>query len=112
MLPPTRSSATTTTTWWVRYPSAWSCRWPAWPWAWCTTADPDGVGKARLRRAFPSADLVVYGHSHIPWDAPGLDGQRLLNPGSPTQRRSQPHPTIAVVDLADGRIRHREIVVV
>ncbi|MBW3610865.1 MAG: metallophosphatase family protein [Actinobacteria bacterium] len=68
--------------------------------------------EARLRRAFPSADLVVYGHSHIPWDAPGLDGQRLLNPGSPTQRRSQPHPTIAVVDLADGRIRHSEIVVV
>ncbi|MDP8955073.1 MAG: metallophosphatase family protein [Actinomycetota bacterium] len=68
--------------------------------------------EARLRRAFPSADLVVYGHSHIPWDAPGLDGQRLLNPGSPTQRRSQPYPTIAVVDLADGRIRHSEIVVV
>jgi putative phosphoesterase len=68
--------------------------------------------EARLRRRFPDADLVVFGHSHIPWDARGLDGQWLLNPGSPTQRRSQPHHTVATVDLADGRIVATEIVVV
>jgi putative phosphoesterase len=68
--------------------------------------------EARLRRRFPDADLVVFGHSHIPWNAPGLDGQWLLNPGSPTQRRSQPHHTVATVDLADGRIVTTEIVVV
>ena len=60
--------------------------------------------EARLRRAFPGADLVVFGHSHIPWNAAGLDGQWLLNPGSPTQRRSQPVPTFASVDLVDGEI--------
>jgi putative phosphoesterase len=68
--------------------------------------------EARLRRRFPDADLVVFGHSHIPWNAPGLDGQWLLNPGSPTQRRSQPHHTVATVDLADGRIVATDIVVV
>jgi putative phosphoesterase len=44
--------------------------------------------EGRLRRRFPTADLVVFGHSHIPLDTPGLDGQRLFNPGSPTELRS------------------------
>ncbi len=66
--------------------------------------------QARLHRAFPDADLVVFGHSHIPWSAPGLDGQWLLNPGSPTQRRSQPRPTLATVDLSAGTIERIEIV--
>ena len=66
--------------------------------------------EARLRRAFPDADVVVFGHSHIPWDAPGIDGQWLLNPGSPTQRRSQPEPTVATLDLADGEIVATRIV--
>ncbi|MBW3641487.1 MAG: metallophosphatase family protein [Actinobacteria bacterium] len=66
--------------------------------------------EARLRRNFPDADLVVFGHSHIPWNAPGVDGQWLLNPGSPTQRRSQPRPTIATLELADGRIDHPRII--
>ncbi|HEV2766635.1 MAG TPA: metallophosphoesterase family protein [Acidimicrobiales bacterium] len=68
--------------------------------------------EARLRRRFPDANLVVFGHSHIPWNAPGLEGQWLLNPGSPTQRRSQPHHTVAIVDLAEGRIVATDIVVV
>jgi putative phosphoesterase len=60
--------------------------------------------EARLRRMFPTADLVVFGHSHIPWDDVGLDGQRLLNPGSPTQRRGQPYPTFAVFDVDGGEV--------
>ncbi len=60
---------------------------------------------ARLRRRFPHCDLVVYGHSHVPFDGPGLDGQRLLNPGSPTERRAQPAHTYGVVEVADGRLR-------
>jgi uncharacterized protein len=48
---------------------------------------------ARLRRRFPHADLVVFGHSHIPLDQTG-DGVRIFNPGSPTDRRRQPHGTI------------------
>ena len=55
--------------------------------------------EGRLRRRFPTADLVVFGHSHIPLDAPGLDGQRLFNPGSPTELRSHSP------GLAFGRLR-------
>lgn len=43
----------------------------------------------RMRAAHPEVDLLVFGHSHIPWDAT-YDGLRLLNPGSPTDRRQQP----------------------
>lgn len=60
---------------------------------------------ARLRRWFPDADLVVFGHSHIPWDTthPEL-GLRLLNPGSATDPRRQPFGTFAEVVLDAGRI--------
>jgi uncharacterized protein len=68
--------------------------------------------EARLRRRFPHADVVVFGHSHIPWDAEGVAGQWLLNPGSPTERRRQPHRTMATMDLADGRLVATRIVVV
>ena len=58
----------------------------------------------RMRRWFPDADLVIFGHSHQPIDAVGVDGQRLLNPGSPTQRRRAPTHTLAVVTLGAGRL--------
>lgn len=58
----------------------------------------------RLHERFPHADVVVFGHSHIPWNAPGEAGQLLFNPGSPTERRRQPHRTIGVLELADGRV--------
>ncbi len=58
----------------------------------------------RMRRRFPDADLVVFGHSHIPWDAVGVDGQLLFNPGSPTERRRQPHHTLGTLDVDDGRV--------
>lgn len=67
---------------------------------------------ARLRRKFPDADVVVFGHSHIPLATEGIEGQRLFNPGSPTQRRTQPHRTAGVFELEAGRIRSTEIVVV
>jgi putative phosphoesterase len=50
----------------------------------------------RLRRRFPGADVVLFGHSHIPMDIED-DGLRLMNPGSPTWKRRQPRPTFAVV---------------
>jgi putative phosphoesterase len=64
---------------------------------------------ARMRRTFPGADLVVFGHSHIPLDeaAPGL---RIFNPGSPTDRRRQPHGTIGVLQIADGRLHEASII--
>ena len=66
---------------------------------------PRAGREARLRHRFPDADLVVFGHSHIPIDTVGLDGQRLFNPGSPTQRRRQPHRTFGVLDLDHGKLR-------
>ena len=61
---------------------------------------------ARLRRRFPDADLVVFGHSHIPMSV-AADGMRMLNPGSPTWKRREPRATYAVVTLSEGRTRAR-----
>jgi len=60
--------------------------------------------EARARRSHPDTDLLVFGHSHIPWDTVAPDGLRLLNPGSPTDRRRQPVGTYLTVELADGRV--------
>ena len=66
------------------------------------------AGRAgRMHRRFPDADVVVFGHSHIPWDDAGVDGQRLFNPGSPTERRSQPNHTLGTLDLDSGRVASR-----
>jgi len=65
--------------------------------------------EGRLRRRFPTADLVVFGHSHVPVDAPGLDGQHLFNPGSPTERRRQPVHTFGRLRIADGRLLDHRI---
>ena len=66
--------------------------------------------EGRLHRRFPDAEVVVFGHSHIPWNEPGLGGQLLFNPGSATQRRRQPHKTLGILDLARGTIRAHRIV--
>ncbi|MEV7609663.1 metallophosphoesterase [Microbacterium sp. NPDC089320] len=56
----------------------------------------------RMDAAFPGIDLLVFGHSHIPWDTVAPSGMRLLNPGSPTDRRRQPVCTMMTVEI-DGR---------
>lgn len=66
--------------------------------------------EGRLHRRFPTADLVVFGHSHIPVDAAGLDGQRLFNPGSPTERRRQPVHTFGRLRITDGRLVDHRVV--
>jgi len=63
---------------------------------------------ARLRRRFPDAALVVFGHSHIPWDSE-QDGQRIFNPGSPTDRRRQPHATMGELIIEHGVLRAARI---
>lgn len=60
---------------------------------------------ARMRATYPDLDLLVFGHSHIPWDG-SHDGLRLLNPGSPTDRRRQPHCTYLTLTLQDAEIRN------
>lgn len=63
----------------------------------------------RLRQRFPEAGLVVFGHSHIPWDE-AANGFRILNPGSPTDKRRQPHGTLLVVDIDDGAVARSSLV--
>jgi putative phosphoesterase len=65
---------------------------------------------ARVRRRFPHAAVVIYGHSHEPCDEIGLDGQRLFNPGSATERRRAPHHTYGRLDFASGQIVRHAIV--
>ena len=64
---------------------------------------PSGGRGRRLRRLFPDAALVVFGHSHIPWDET-TDGQRAFNPGSPTDKRRQPRGTMGELEVADGAL--------
>jgi putative phosphoesterase len=63
----------------------------------------------RMRRRFPTADLVVFGHSHIPLDQTG-DGVRVFNPGSPTDRRRQPVGTFGVLEIDAGTLVEARII--
>ena len=58
--------------------------------------------EARCDAAYPDVDVLVFGHSHIPWDTTTPRGLRLLNPGSPTDRRRQPAGTYVTARVADG----------
>lgn len=57
----------------------------------------------RMRAEYPDLDVLVFGHSHIPWDTE-YEGLRLLNPGSPTDRRRQPHCTFMTCVVAEGQV--------
>ncbi|WAU83534.1 metallophosphoesterase [Streptomyces sp. Qhu-G9] len=64
-----------------------------------------GAAEGREQRCaarFPDLDVLVFGHSHIPWDTTTATGLRLLNPGSPTDRRRQPHCTYMTATVRDG----------
>jgi putative phosphoesterase len=66
-----------------------------------------GPAQGRERRCaerFPDVDVLVFGHSHIPWDTTAPGGLRLLNPGSPTDRRRQPHCTYATAEVTDAAL--------
>ncbi|WP_134716405.1 metallophosphoesterase family protein [Saccharomonospora xinjiangensis] len=71
-----------------------------------------GPAKGRAQRCdrlFPDADVLVFGHSHIPWDDVTPGGLRLLNPGSPTDRRRQPARTYLTATIARGRLHDVEL---
>jgi putative phosphoesterase len=70
---------------------------------------PSGGRTGRLRRWFPDADVVVFGHSHLPWhqiDVRSADGhvQHHVNPGSAMQRRAAPRHTAALLRLRDAAV--------
>ena len=60
--------------------------------------------RTRLRRRFPDARGVIFGHSHIPW-LEDEDDLLLLNPGSPTDKRRQPDFTFAKLRIEGGEVR-------
>jgi putative phosphoesterase len=63
----------------------------------------------RCERRFGDVDVLVFGHSHIPWDTTAASGLRLLNPGSPTDRRRQPYCTYMTATAQDGHLRDVEL---
>ena len=78
-------------------------------------AGPKRGRLARMRREFPAADAVVFGHSHLPLlereerDEDAEDGFAILNPGSPTERRRAPAHTMALIEAQDGELRFRHL---
>lgn len=67
-------------------------------------AGPARGRAARMSARFPSAALVVFGHSHLPLLELAPSGLQLLNPGSPTERRRAPHHTMALATISGGRV--------
>jgi len=67
------------------------------------TGDAKGR-ELRCEAAFPDTDVLIFGHSHIPWDTTTPRGLRLLNPGSPTDRRRQPFCTYMTAEIDDGKL--------
>lgn len=74
-------------------------------------AGPASGRLERLRRAFPAADAVVFGHSHVPLHEAAADGFAIFNPGSPTDRRRQPVHTMGLARVHAGRVafEHLEV---
>ncbi len=60
--------------------------------------------EARMSRLYPDSQVLVFGHSHIPWDTTTETGLRLLNPGSPTDRRRQPFCTYMTAGVDNGTV--------
>jgi putative phosphoesterase len=69
------------------------------------------VGRERRAdAAYPDSDVLVFGHSHIPWDTASPRGLRLLNPGSPTDRRRMPRATFMTATTGAGELSDVELV--
>ena len=63
-----------------------------------------GGRERRCDRIYAGSDVLVFGHSHIPWDTVTPGGLRLLNPGSPTDRRRQPYRTFLTARVIDAAL--------
>ncbi len=67
-------------------------------------AGPSQGRAQRMRRQFPEADAVVFGHSHIPLHERAADGFQIFNPGSPTERRRAPRHTMGICRTENGTL--------
>ena len=66
---------------------------------------PASGRETRCAADYPDDEVLIFGHSHIPWDTTTPSGLRLLNPGSPTDRRREPQCTFMTAVAADGELR-------
>jgi putative phosphoesterase len=73
-------------------------------WAVVHETGPAKGREERCAREYPDVDVLVFGHSHIPWDTTAPGGLRLLNPGSPTDRRRQPVCTYMTATVDGGAL--------
>jgi uncharacterized protein len=65
---------------------------------------PKAGREARLVARFPGCDAVIYGHTHVP-QVERYEDVWILNPGSPTERRSAPVHSMVVLQVDDGGIQ-------
>jgi putative phosphoesterase len=65
---------------------------------------PAGGRLERMRRAYPDADAVIFGHSHLPLHETGAGGFQIFNPGSPTEKRRAPTHTMGLARAREGKI--------
>jgi putative phosphoesterase len=64
---------------------------------------PSRGRRERMRRRFPGARVVVFGHSHMPV-VEDRDGLMLLNPGSACDPRRAKVPTVAILEITGGDV--------
>ena len=57
----------------------------------------------RMRKQFPEARVVVFGHSHLPWNE-DRSGLLVFNPGSPTWKRRAPFPSMGLLWIENGDV--------
>ena len=90
-------------------PETWECELEGLAVAMIHDSGPKTGRPLRMRRRFPGADLVIFGHSHIPMDL-SADGLRIFNPGSPTDKRRQPYGTLGRLEISDGVLVEAQII--
>jgi len=71
-------------------------------------AGPSRGRLGRLRRRFPDATAVVFGHSHMPLHETA-GGFQIFNPGSPTERRRAPRASFGLAEAKAGEISFRHV---
>jgi putative phosphoesterase len=73
-------------------------------------AGPSRGRLERMRRRFPLAAAVVFGHSHVPLHAGADSGFQIFNPGSPTVRRRQPSHTMGIAHIDENQVSFQHII--
>jgi uncharacterized protein len=63
----------------------------------------------RCSARYAGKNVLVFGHSHIPWDTTAPGGLRLLNPGSPTDRRRQPYATFMTATVTAAALTEVQV---